>query len=213
MNAFAKLPQKKQVHILDAATESFAEKGYFGASIKEICQRADISNGALYKYFRNKEELYFVILKKCQDILVQQLYERHTQLNHSFKTTVRMYLEQIETLHKKYPNYIRIYANLGSNNMELFSQKMHDDFMKSGSYVISMVSEAKQRNEIPQHIDDNVLAFLLDNYFILFLYSLVSDYHEKRFRSFLRIKENEALTSKKKINFILDAIEIFMHQR
>ncbi|MDY0393652.1 helix-turn-helix domain-containing protein [Virgibacillus halophilus] len=64
MNAFAKLPQKKQVHILDAATESFAEKGYFGASIKEICQRADISNGALYKYFRNKEELYFVILKK-----------------------------------------------------------------------------------------------------------------------------------------------------
>lgn len=210
MSAFTKLPREKQLQILDAATECFAAKGYYGASIKEICQTANISNGALYKYFENKEELFLAVLNQCQHILVKNLYEKHTHIKHSFYKTVQMYLEEIENLHTKYPNYIKVYANLGSNNMEKFSQKLHDNFMKSGSYVLDLVSEAKGRNEIQQGFDEKTVAFLLDNYFILFLYSLVSDYHEKRFRSFLRLKKNESLTNEDKINFILNSIQSFL---
>src|SRR4051794_41678450 len=43
--------------ILAAATRVFAEKGYSTASITEIAQAAEISDGLIYKYFANKRDL------------------------------------------------------------------------------------------------------------------------------------------------------------
>lgn len=48
--------------ILGAATRVFAEKGYSTASITEIAQAADISDGLIYKYFTNKRDLLEQVL-------------------------------------------------------------------------------------------------------------------------------------------------------
>jgi TetR/AcrR family fatty acid metabolism transcriptional regulator len=48
--------------ILGAATRVFAEKGYQTASITEIAQAADISDGLIYKYFTNKRDLLEQVL-------------------------------------------------------------------------------------------------------------------------------------------------------
>ncbi|SFB02044.1 transcriptional regulator, TetR family [Lentibacillus halodurans] len=210
MNTFEKLSEEKQTTILDGATECFADKGYYGASIKEICSKANISNGALYKYFTNKEELFLAVLHKCQEILVENLYEKYTHIKHSLVHTVENYLEEIVKIHQKYPNYIKVYANLGSNNVEHFLKNLHSPFTKSANYIHNMVSEAKANGEILLDISENELSLLLDNYFILFLSSLVSDYHDLRFRFFLRMTPEENLTNKRKIEFILDSITPFL---
>lgn len=213
MNAFDRLPKEKQLQILDAATACFAEKGYYGASIKDICLQANISNGALYKYFQNKEEVFLAVLNQCQNILTEHLYTKYTHIHHSLFTAVRNYLKGIENIHSIFPNYIKVYANLGSNNMEQFSQKLTQRFMESGTYIHNLVQEAIDRKEVPASMDKSALAFMLDNYFILFLCSLVSDYHEKRFRSFLRLETNEILTNESKIDFILESLQIFLNYK
>ncbi len=43
--------------ILAAATRVFASKGYSSASITDIAQAANISDGLIYKYFTNKRDL------------------------------------------------------------------------------------------------------------------------------------------------------------
>jgi AcrR family transcriptional regulator len=56
-----KLSEKTQAarraRILDAAEGCFARSGFHGATMQEICRAAGISAGALYVYFRSKEEL------------------------------------------------------------------------------------------------------------------------------------------------------------
>jgi TetR/AcrR family transcriptional regulator, fatty acid metabolism regulator protein len=47
----------KRRRILDAATKVFARKGYFGAKVSEIAGRADVADGTIYLYFRNKEDI------------------------------------------------------------------------------------------------------------------------------------------------------------
>lgn len=210
MNTFKRLPVTKQNAILDAATECFADRGYYGASIKEICEKADISNGALYKYFKNKEDLFLTVLYKCQEILVNNLYMRHTQIQHSFLEAIESYLEEIIEIYHEYPDYIRVYTNLGSTNMDSFLKKMQSPFTKSANYIHDMVSEARRKGEIKSHMQDNELSFLLDNYFILFLNSLVSAYHDIRFRFFLRMEPGEKLTNRRKIDFILDSLKLLM---
>ncbi len=48
--------------MLDAALAVFAEKGYVGASVDEIAERAEFGKGTIYNYFPGgKDELYFAL--------------------------------------------------------------------------------------------------------------------------------------------------------
>ncbi len=44
--------------ILNVAMELFAQKGFAGCSIREICQAAGVTKPVLYYHFRSKEHLY-----------------------------------------------------------------------------------------------------------------------------------------------------------
>jgi AcrR family transcriptional regulator len=44
--------------ILDAALSVFAEKGFAGARLEDVAQRAGVTKGTIYRYFPSKEELF-----------------------------------------------------------------------------------------------------------------------------------------------------------
>lgn len=47
----------KQEKILAAAASVFAAKGYFGARVSDIAERAQVADGTIYLYFRSKEDI------------------------------------------------------------------------------------------------------------------------------------------------------------
>ncbi|TML39165.1 MAG: TetR/AcrR family transcriptional regulator [Actinobacteria bacterium] len=46
-----------RIRLLDAALECLADRGYAGTTFPEIVRRAGLSNGAVWRHFRSKEEL------------------------------------------------------------------------------------------------------------------------------------------------------------
>ena len=50
--------EMRRTQILDAAREVFTAKGFRGATMEEIAEKADYSQAALYLYFKNKYDLY-----------------------------------------------------------------------------------------------------------------------------------------------------------
>ncbi len=48
---------EKYLRILDAAVAVFAEKGFFVSRISDIAERADVADGTVYLYFKNKDEI------------------------------------------------------------------------------------------------------------------------------------------------------------
>lgn len=48
--------------IIAAAVEEFKSNGYSNASIRNIANNAEISLGNIYRYFTNKEALYFAVI-------------------------------------------------------------------------------------------------------------------------------------------------------
>lgn len=56
--AFQKLDPEKQKQILDAVLLEFAEQGYANASTNKMVEKAKISKGLLFYYFKNKEGLF-----------------------------------------------------------------------------------------------------------------------------------------------------------
>jgi AcrR family transcriptional regulator len=62
--------------ILDAAVEVFAEKGFLGASTREIARRAGTNQGLITYHFRSKDELWRAAADSVFEKLGRQLAER-----------------------------------------------------------------------------------------------------------------------------------------
>src|SRR5579862_9321971 len=62
--------------ILEHATEVFDEKGYEGASMRDLSRATGMSLAGLYYYFESKEKLLYLIQKHTFTTIVGRLRER-----------------------------------------------------------------------------------------------------------------------------------------
>ena len=62
--------------ILEHATEVFDEKGYEGASMRDLSRATGMSLAGLYYYFESKEKLLYLIQKHTFTTIVDRLRER-----------------------------------------------------------------------------------------------------------------------------------------
>ena len=70
---FTDLKDDKKQRIIDAATEEFADNGYINASTNSIVSKCGISKGSLFKYFDNKEDLYFFLVETISSKLGESI--------------------------------------------------------------------------------------------------------------------------------------------
>jgi TetR/AcrR family transcriptional regulator len=66
-----KLAQRQEM--LAAALELFSKKGYRNVSMHEIAEKAEFAIGTLYKFFKNKEDLY-------KALILEKFYKFHEAL-------------------------------------------------------------------------------------------------------------------------------------
>jgi AcrR family transcriptional regulator len=62
--------------VLDHAAQIFCEKGYEGASMRDLSRAAGMSLAGLYHYFSSKEELLYLIQKHTFQTIIDRLQQR-----------------------------------------------------------------------------------------------------------------------------------------
>jgi AcrR family transcriptional regulator len=65
--------QQTREHLLAAAAEVFAERGFHGASLDEVAAVAGFTKGAVYSNFKNKEDLFLALFKANYEREMQAL--------------------------------------------------------------------------------------------------------------------------------------------
>lgn len=73
-----RVPQRQRGHervatLLDAAAESFVEKGYEATTMTEIAARAGAAIGSLYQFFPTKDALVQALLEKYAQALFEEV--------------------------------------------------------------------------------------------------------------------------------------------
>lgn len=61
---FDRLDEEKRAKLLDCAAQEFAEKGFEGASLNRILERASMGKSSLYYYFEDKADLFATLLER-----------------------------------------------------------------------------------------------------------------------------------------------------
>jgi AcrR family transcriptional regulator len=207
--AFKRLPAVKQRRILDSAIKTIAEKGYEAASISTICRRAGISNGALYKYFKNKEALFFACVEYGVEIMMKELYLKYTNETGTLIDSVRSLLNGFKEFTKKHRNMLSIYSDLGSSSMNHFARISEKVEYEGRSFFIGLVENAKRRGEIDASVRSDIAAYFIDSHIMLYSYSLVSEHHARRFDAFFG-NSTRRLTEDEKIGTIMDSLKLLL---
>ena len=208
-NAFSKLPVAKQHRILDAALKTIAEKGYEAASISTICRRAGISNGALYKYFKNKEAMFFACVEYGVEVMMTELYLKYAGEAATLMDAVRNLLYGFREFTKKHRDMLSIYSDLGSSSMNRFAHITEEVESQGHIFLIGLVEQAKARGEIDSTLSSDIAAYFLDSHIMLYSYSLVSDHHARRFDAFFG-NTDRRLTEDEKIAKIAESLALIL---
>lgn len=65
--------QATRRRLLDAASQVFAERGFHGASVEDICERAGFTRGAFYSNFASKDDLVIELSSEHAAAIVDRI--------------------------------------------------------------------------------------------------------------------------------------------
>lgn len=160
---FYNLPVDKRNKIMKAAMAEFADKGYQGALIESIANRAGVAKGSMYQYFENKKELFIYTF----DFAVQSKLDYvNTVIEANIKTP---YFELIEKLLIKSIDYARenpytytVYQDTIDSAPIEIRQQIDKKITELGKkYYLNSLLEASHNGELQRNINLELAAFVV----------------------------------------------------
>jgi TetR/AcrR family fatty acid metabolism transcriptional regulator len=64
--------EDKSLRILDAAIRIFARKGFYNSTIADVAKVAEVAEGTIYLYFKNKDDLLISIFEHSMDLFIAE---------------------------------------------------------------------------------------------------------------------------------------------
>ena len=106
--------ERKTNEIIDAAEKIFFSKGFNKTTMETIASELELTKPALYRYFKNKEDLYYAVLLRGTIILTemmeQEVISKKTGLEKIYATGIAFC-----KFYKQYPEYSSLMLNSKTN--------------------------------------------------------------------------------------------------
>jgi TetR/AcrR family transcriptional regulator len=164
---------RKRSEMLEAALGLFSEKGYHNVSMHEVARKGEFSIGTVYKFFKNKEDLY-------QSLLMTKAEEFHRRLNKVLDkkaeplTLLKNFLASKGDFFAGNVAIVRLYfaeTHGASYNvrsaLEQDMRSLYDDLLNK----LASIFKAGIKNNTFRHLDPYYMAVALDGTSNAFLFS------------------------------------------
>lgn len=74
-----KIGSDKYQKIIQAATKVFAEKGFYNSKVSDVAKEAQVADGTIYLYFKNKDDLLISIFEESIDTFTMEVQKSLAQ--------------------------------------------------------------------------------------------------------------------------------------
>jgi AcrR family transcriptional regulator len=149
--------RERQRQVIDAAAAVFAEKGYHGASTKEIAERLGIRQGSLYYYFSSKEEALAEVCRLGVEGHVQRLESIIATDIPAREKIRRFFLCHLEPL-RTLPNHMEVFLG---QRQHLGGQRRRNVQRIARTYeelVVEIFRQGVAGGEFPADLDCRLAA-------------------------------------------------------
>lgn len=153
-----KSKKDKPSAIIDAAEIVFSQKDYGEATIGEIARLAEVAEGTVYEYFKNKEDLLFSIAKKRAE---ENMYAMDIMSRE--KTTIekfRLLICNLYFLLIKRPTFMRMFMMSVTVNPAYFRSEAYKVIRSYYLVLEQIIDEGKQNGSVKANFNNKVLEAL-----------------------------------------------------
>ena len=155
----SKKAAKKQ-SILQAAIEVFSNGNFKNSSISEIAKRANVAEGTIYQYFKNKEDLFFSIpvektIEFCYEL------DLHLQGITGAFNKIRKFIWYYLYFFKTNPGYGRILMLEMRVSRSFGKTKTYNFLRKSTSRILEIIREGQHDGTIRKDVNIYILRQLV----------------------------------------------------
>jgi TetR/AcrR family fatty acid metabolism transcriptional regulator len=109
----------KSLRILDAAIRVFARKGFYNSTIADVAKIAEVAEGTIYLYFKNKDDLLISIFEHSMDLFILEAQKE---------------LEGVGDPKEKLKRFISLHLRLVQKNPEL-AQVLQIELRQSSKFM------------------------------------------------------------------------------
>ena len=145
-----KQPSVRKKELATQAMHAFSKKGYERTSIQDIADAAGVAHGLIYKYFKNKQELYEYALQVFIDDVVTQYLELFSKSNFTLENMVSNTFDLLNTdRNKDFFSYLHKKGN--ETVYRTIMQKILNKMVPSLAKMVEPLGkkEGYQINDIP----------------------------------------------------------------
>jgi len=150
----------KRKLIIQSAIEVFSKNGFKHSSISEIAQRANVAEGTIYQYFRNKEDLFFSIPGEKTNEFCREL-DLHLQGIVGPFNKVRKFIWYYLYHLKMNPDYARTLLLEMRVNRCLVETKIYSSFKQFTGKVLEILQEGQEEGVVRKDVNLYVLRQLI----------------------------------------------------
>ena len=201
-----KLTEEKQRLILETATEEFGEKGLFRSSIRPIAKKSGVSVGVIYKYYADKEALFFACLDHSMESLSEVLSAAADEAS-SLEDMMRGLIHACIVYAREHEAYFRMYHSITSAESGADAGEIARRIESETAAVYTgVVKKAVSKGLVDKNYDPAMIAFFFDNLLMMLHFSLSCDYYKNRMSIYLGDGVNEGLLEKQLLSFIMHGI-------
>jgi TetR/AcrR family fatty acid metabolism transcriptional regulator len=118
-SAAEKAQSDKYQKIIQAATHVFASKGFYNSKVSDIAREADVADGTIYLYFKNKDDILISIFEYSMDTFIGAV-----------EKTLEGIQDPIEKLHR----FIFLHLELVQNNQDV-AQVLQIELRQSSKFM------------------------------------------------------------------------------
>jgi AcrR family transcriptional regulator len=150
----------RRQQILDAAAACFARRGFHRTTMQDICDEADLSPGAVYRYFRSKEEIIegISVRRQLENAgLIEEAMAKGNTID-ALDELIRVFFTEVdvETLHATCALFLETVTEAPRN------ERMRSIMQRSGDQVRGalqeLIRDSQAKGEFNPALDDEGIA-------------------------------------------------------
>ena len=159
--ATRELEQKdKKERLMEAALRIFGQKGYHGATISEIAKQAKVSDGIVYEYFTNKEDLLLSIANrkvKGDVAMLEEMFHIRDPLR-----KLRRFIRYHCGLYLADRDYLKLFLLLIQTNRRFYSKFSRDNSFEAYiKFITDIIVEGQEQGVFRQDINPRVFRNMI----------------------------------------------------
>ena len=149
------LQEQRKKQILSAALQVLSEKGYEQSRMDDIVDQSELSKGAIYWYYKSKEEVYLALVdywfSQYSAGVIEAMQEKKLA-SAKLKALFDFFLDQFKMNSSVFKVLVEFWRLAGiSTNFNLKLQKVYSEFLDYVIYIIeSGVSNGEFKNVNPR---------------------------------------------------------------